>query len=297
VTLISFVLMVYFGPDKTYELLGKNPTQQQIDEIRHQLGYDQPFIARYGQYLKELGTLDFGHSDSTGERVTEILSKTIPISIYLALPGFILGNLIAILLSLVAAFNRSGFWDKFIMTNSVIGMSISLLIVTIGFQIIFCSTFFLGWFPVQGWDVTGFWSYLEYVTVPTMITVFVALGYNTRFYRAVFVEELTRDHVRTARAFGCPTWELLLKHVLRNSMIPIITRIIYTVPFVLIGGSLVVESYFGIPGVGLITYDAITSGDQPILKAVVALTAVFYVLVITVTDILYRMVDPRISLR
>lgn len=296
VTFISFVLMVYFGPDKTYELLGKNPTVEQIAEIRHQLGYDRPFFVRYGQYLRELVTLDFGFSDSTGERVGEILKRTIPVSMQLAIPGFILGNLIAIVLALFAAFHRGRSWDKFIMVNAVVGMSISLLIVAIGFQIIFCSSFFLGWFPVQGWDVSSILSYLEYVTVPTLVTVFVALGYNTRFYRAVFVEELTRDHVRTAKAFGCPPVELLTRHVLMNSMIPIITRIIYTIPFVVIGGSLVIESYFGIPGVGLVTYDAITSGDQPILKAVVALTAVFYVVVIIMTDILYRMVDPRITL-
>ena len=139
-------------------------------------------------------------------------------------------------------------------------------------------------------------DYLKYVTVPTLSTMFVALGYNTRFYRAVFVEEMTRDHVRTARAYGCPPLRLLMKSVLKNSLIPIITRIIFTLPFIIIGGSILIESYFGIPGVGLVTFDAITSGDQPILKAVVVLTAIMYVVVLTLTDILYKVVDPRISL-
>ncbi len=297
VTLISFVLMVYFGPDKTYDLLGKNPTEEEISEVRSELGYDKPFFVRYGKYLKEVSTLDFGFSDSTGERVTTILSNTVPVTLALALPGFVLGNILGIMLALLAAYHRSQWQDKAIMGFAVVGMSISILIVIICFQIIFCSSYGLNLFPVQGWDIYSFTDYLSYVTVPTLATVFVALGYNTRFYRAVIVEETTRDHVRTARAFGCPPVRLLLKHVLKNAMIPIITRIVFTIPFIVIGGSILLESYFSIPGVGLITYEAITTGDLPILKAVVALTAIMYVFVLTIIDILYRFVDPRVAIK
>jgi len=197
VTLISFILMVYFGPDKTYELLGKNPTQEQITEVRHQLGYDKPFTTRYAEYLKELATLNFGYSDSTGERVSTILKRTIPISLALITPGFVLGNLLGIALALIAAYHRGKWQDKFIMGGSVVGMSISFLIVIIAFQIIFSSSYGLDWFPVRGWNVYSLGDYLAYVTVPTLATVFVSLGYNTRFYRAVIVEEMGRDHVRT----------------------------------------------------------------------------------------------------
>ncbi len=120
VTFVSFLLMVYFGPDKTYELLGKNPTQEQIDEVRHELGYDQPFLVRYLDYLRELATLDFGHSDSTGERVSALLQRTIPISLALTLPGFILGNGIAVVLALFAAYYRSTWVDKAIMGFAVV---------------------------------------------------------------------------------------------------------------------------------------------------------------------------------
>jgi len=204
VTLISFVLMVYFGPDKTYELLGKNPTPQEIAEVRAQLGYDKPFLVRYADYLRELATLDFGHSDSTGERVNSLLARTIPVSLALTAPGFILGNLLGVMLALFAAYYRSTWVDKTIMASAVIGMSISFLIVIIAFQIIFASSYGLGWFPVRGWSVHSIGDYFAYVAVPTMATVFVALGYNTRFYRSVLVEEMTRDHVRTAKAF-CST--------------------------------------------------------------------------------------------
>ena len=295
VTLVSFVLMVYFGPDKTYELLSKNPTAEEIAQVRAQLGYDQPFWVRYGTYLKELATLDFGYSDSTGERVGAILQRTIPVSLLLLAPGFVLGNLLGIVLGLAAAWHRGGWIDKAIMGFAVVGMSISFLVVIIAFQVLFGVV--LGWFPVRGWNVHDLGSYLHYVSVPTLASVFVALGYNTRFFRAVLVEEMQRDHVRTARAFGAGAVEILWKNVLMNAMIPIVTRVMFSIPLVVVSGSLLIESYFGIPGVGKVTFDAITSGDQPILKAVVGLTAVMFVLILIVNDILYRAFDPRVALK
>ena len=197
---------------------------------------------------------------------------------------------------LLAAYHRGRWTDKFIMGSAVVGMSISFLIVIIAFQILLSSTYGLNLFPVRGWDVSSFQDYLRYVTVPTLASVFVALGYNTRFYRSVLVEEMTRDHVRTARAFGVPPARIFYKNILKNSLIPIITRVVFSIPLIVISGSLLIESYFGIPGVGKVTYDAIVTGDQPVLKAVVGLTAVLFVAAQLLTDILYRAVDPRVSL-
>ena len=132
VTFISFLLMVYFGPDKTYELVGKNPTAEQIAEVRHALGYDRPFLLRYGDYLGELITLDLGLSDSTGEPVSSILKRTLPISIALVVPGFILGNLLGLALGLLAAWYRGKWLDKLVMSASVVGMSVSFLVIIIG---------------------------------------------------------------------------------------------------------------------------------------------------------------------
>lgn len=297
VTLIAFVLMVYFGPDKTYDFLGKNPTAEEIAQVRHQLGYDRPFFVRYAQFIREVVTFDFGHSDSSGEKVASILKRTLPISFKLALPGFILGNLMGVLLGLISAYFRGRPADRAIMSFAVFGMSISYLIALIGFQYIFCSSFGLDLFPVQGWSTESLGEYLKYVTVPTMATVFVALGYNTRFYRAVIVEEMERDHVRTARAYGAGPFELMFGHVLKNALIPIITRIIFTVPFLVIGGSLLVETFFSIPGIGYITFSAITTGDLPITKAVVTCSTIIYIMMLVLVDIFYVWVDPRISLK
>ncbi len=297
VTLISFLLIVYFGPDKTYELVGKNATAAEIAEVRSQLGYDQPFINRYLEYLREIVTFDFGNSESTDEKVSSILVRTMPVSLLLAMPGFLLGNLLGIALALLAAYFRGGVVDKLIMGSAAVGMSISFLIAIIAFQILLSSSDGLGLFPVRGWDTSTPLQYLRYVTVPTLATVFVALGYNTRFYRAVIVEEMNRDHVRTARAFGVPPAQIFYRNILKNSMIPIVTRVVFSIPLIVISGSLLLESYFGIPGIGKVTYDAIVTGDQPVLKAVVALTAILFVVAQLLTDICYRLVDPRVSLK
>ena len=295
VTLLSFTLMVWFGPDRTYSLVGKNPTTEQIAEIRRQLGYDRPFFSRYLDYLTDLATLDLGNSDSSGEAVGAILARTVPVTLALILPGFLLGNLLALALAMTAAWQRGKWLDRLITGLSVSGMSLSFLVIIIGLQVLLCTPYGLNLFPVRGWQVTGFNSYLYYVTVPTLALIIASLGYNTRFYRSVLVEETARDHIRTARAFGASPLAIMTRHVLANAMAPIVTRVLFSVPLVIVSGSLLMETYFGIPGVGKVTYEAITNGDQPVLKAVVALTAVSFVLVQLLADFLYRLVDPRVD--
>jgi peptide/nickel transport system permease protein len=295
VTFVSFTLMGYFGPDVAFVLAGRNSTAEELQAIRDQFHLSDPFLVRYGLFLKELVTLDFGNSFVTGVPVMRTLAKTIPISLAVVLPGFVLGNVLGLGFALIAARFRGGWVDRLIMGASVVGMSISLLIVVIVAQIVLSSEYGLNLFPSRGWRMGSLSEYLTYVTVPTIATVFVALGYNTRFYRAVLVEELSRDHVRTARAFGASPLNIMTRHVLKNALIPIITRILFTIPLIVVSGSLVIESYFGIPGVGKITFDAIRSNDQPILKAVVSLTAILFVLMLVAADILYRAVDPRLG--
>lgn len=295
VSFVSFVLMVYFGPDLTFSLVGRNPTAEQLERARELLGYNDPFLLRYLDYLRQLATLDFGESMSTGEPVAELLARTVPNSLLVTLPGFVIGNVLGIALALVAGWFRGRATDKLIMAGAVVGMSISFLIIIIAFQIFFSSSYGLNYFPVRGWEVSSLGNYVYYVTVPTLALVFISLGYNTRFYRAIVVEEMNRDYVRTARAYGAGAGQILFRHVLKNCMIPIITRIMFSIPSIVIGGALLVEAYFGIPGVGKAAFDAITTGDQPVLKAIVGLTAVLFALVIILNDILYRVVDPRVA--
>ncbi len=294
VTLVSFLLMVYYGPDQTYVLIGKNATPAQIAEVRQQLGYDQPFLQRYGTYLKQLLTLDLGHSQSSGEQVRSMLGRSLPISLALVLPGFILGHVVGAVLGMLATWQRGRWPDQLVTLASVGAISISFLIIVIALQVMLCTPYGLNLFPARGWNVSGISSYVYYVFVPTLSLLLATAGYNARFYRAVFSEESGREHIRVARAYGASTFTLLAVHVLRNSLVAVLTRIMFSLPLVLVSGSLLLETYFGIPGIGKITFDAITNGDQPVLKAVVALTAVLFVLVTFLADAAYRLADPRI---
>jgi peptide/nickel transport system permease protein len=295
VTLISFLLMVWFGPDLTYESLGRNATEEQIAEVRRELGYDQPVLVRYVDFLRQLATGELGRSNNSGESVAALLGRSFPITLALVLPGFLLGNLAGIILGLWAAWRRGSWVDRLITAASVAGMSLSFLVIIIVLQVVLCTPWGLNLFPARGWDVQGLASYGYYVTVPTLALVLVTLGYNTRFYRSVMVEELSREHVRTALAFGASPRFVLYRHVLKNSLAPILTRLLFSIPLVLVSGSLLLESYFGIPGVGKVTFDAITNGDQPVLKAVVSLTAVLFVLIQLIVDLGYRLIDPRVA--
>jgi peptide/nickel transport system permease protein len=294
VTLVTFTLTVYFGPDPTYTMLGKNPTEAEIESVRRELGLDRPFLVRYGNYLSRLARLDLGHTETTGERVSGVLARTIPVSIMLLVPGFVLGTSLALWLAMVAAWRRGSRLDRLITGVSVIGMSLSFVIVIIALQAVF--GVWLGWFPVRGWDVQGPLSYLAHVTVPTLAFILGSIGYNTRFFRAMLVNAMSSDHVRTARAYGASPTRILLQHALRASLLPIITRIVFTVPALVVSGSLLIESHFSIPGIGRVTYQAILSGDQPLLMAVVGLSAVLFALSVTVADLLSRVADPRIRL-
>lgn len=295
VTLISFTLTVYFGPDQTYELLGRNPSEADIAEMQRQLGHDRAFPVRYADYVYRLVTLDLGYSDASGEPVRDLLARTIPVSLLLLTPGFVLGIALALALAMLAAWHRGSRLDRIVTGLSITGMSLSFVIIIIGFQAVF--GVWLGWFPVRGWAVDGPTSYLHHVTLPTLAIIFANLGYNTRFFRAVLVAGLADDPVRTARAFGFGPIRIMTGYVLRAALLPIMTRIVFSIPMIVVSGSLLIESHFGIPGVGRITYAAIMSGDQPVLMAVVGLSAAMFVLALTVADVLSRLADPRLVLK
>lgn len=295
VTALGFVLMVRFGPDRALELAGRNPTAQEVERIREQLHDDRPIAVQYGYYLKDLLTLNLGHSDSSGESVRSMLARTVPNSLALLLPGFVLGHVLALLLASIAALNRNRWPDRLINGAAVLGMSISFVVVMMAFQVLFASRYGLGWFPARGWGMETVGQWLSYVAVPTLVVTFVATGYNVRFYRAVLAEELAREHVRTCVMLGYSRWRIMTVAVLPNALLPILTRLMYSIPSLLVGGSLLLETYFGIPGVGKVTFDAITNGDQPVLKAVLGLSSLLMALVMVGTDRLYRAVDPRLN--
>jgi peptide/nickel transport system permease protein len=242
-----------------------------------------------------------------GRPVSEMILKAIPPSMAVTIPTLVVTALIAICVGLVSAFNRGRGLDRSLMFIAVIGMSISVLVYIIlgqyfgaavpgnafdkwPFQISVDSSAGEGWyffFKPANW--------VAYCMLPVMINVIVALGYDSRFYRAVMVEESQRDYIRTARAKGASQKRVMFVHMLKNAMIPIITRIMISLPFI-ITGSILIEFYFNIPGMGRTLINAITAKDFPVIQTFTALFTALFIASNILTDVLYALVDPRVRL-
>lgn len=292
VTLVSFTLTVYLGPDPSWALAGQNPTEQELEQLRTELGVDRAFPVRYAEFLLRLARLDLGHTQATGEAVSQLLLRTIPVSLLALLPGLLIGTVLALLMAMISAWNQGRWPDRLINGLSITSMSLSVVVVIIACQAIFAV--WLGWLPVRGWSSDNLIAYLRYVSLPSLAIIFVSIGYHIRFFRTTLIHVMDSDHVLTARAFGASPARIMWAHVLPNSLLPILTRLIFSLPLLAITGSLVVESHFGIPGIGRVTFEAILSGDQAVLMAVVTFSAVLFVLAMSLAEWLYRMVDPRL---
>ncbi len=297
VSILVFTIFNLVGDDPAYLYLGKNATQAEIEALRHELGTDQPLHIQYLRGMKELVTLDWGFSMSSKEKISKMFRDGVGPSVAITLPALVVYSIISIILGLICAFWRGRLVDKFVIVGSTVGMAISYVAVMIFGQ------YFLAFLPDQAGYVTfpitgyekGFIKCLPYIILPNMISAFVALGYNTRFFRSVSVEEMNKDYIRTAKAYGADAKVILFKHVLKNIMIPIIARVIVTLPF-LITGSFLLESFFVIPGLGYKLLNAIQGADFPVIKIFTMLIALLVVVTNTVADILNSLVDPRVKL-
>jgi peptide/nickel transport system permease protein len=292
VTLLVFVLFNIAGGDPALRIAGKYGTAERIMEIRHQHGWDQPLPFQYLHFLKEIVTFDYGTSDVTHQPVRDMIVGGIGPSLSLTVPAFFLTTLIAIAIGLLVAYFRGKWIDKVVVVGCVLGMSIPMLAYILFGQYFFA--YRMGWFPIHGFEM-GFPDQLYFVALPVIIWVVVSLGYDVRFYRTAVLEETSQDYVRTARAKGLSEPRLFLKHVLKNSMAPIITNVVIEIPL-LIMGAFLLESFFGIPGIGGITIDALNNSDFQVLKAMTVLQSFLLIFGNMMTDILYVWVDPRVKL-
>ena len=253
--------------------------------LRRKMG--RPWDSQFVFYLKQIWNLDFGTSSSTNQPVTKLLRDGIFPSLLLTVPIFIVGLCVTISLSLICAFFRNRFIDRFFVVLAVALMSINYLVFIIGGQYVLA--YRLEWFPMWGYES------LQFLFLPILIGVISGLGSGLRFYRTVMLDEIYKDYVRTAFAKGVSNKAVLFKHVLKNAMIPIVTNVVIAIPF-LYTGSLLLESFFGIPGLGYMGVNAIFSSDVDLLRAIVLIGAVMYVIANLMTDICYALVDPRVTL-
>ncbi len=294
VVLLVFVLFNWVGGDPAYVLAGKISNPEQIDNIRRQLGVDQPFYVQLGIFMKQIVTADFGASWSTNEPVSHILATRLPPSLTVLIPLLILETVIAIGLALAVAYVRGSLTDRMVMIVCTVGLSISILVYIIVFQYVFA--YKLGWFPVQGWG-NNFWENLfKYASLPILIALVVSIAPNLRLYRTFILDEINQDYVRTARAKGLGENRIMWVHVLRNASIPIITHVMSALPSLLIGAFLI-ERFFSIPGIGREVILAVERSDFPVIKALTVYVAVATMLVNLAADLMYKAVDPRVQLK
>lgn len=293
VALVTFMLFNVVGGDPTYQILGKNASPQQIAEVRSLYGFDQPWLVQFGNYLKQIATFDYGLSYASRRPISQMLIEGVGASLTLAIPAFLITTLIAIAIGLFVAYYRGTVIDKGVVVLCILGMSVPALAYILAGQYYLAFSWDL--FPIHGYE-TSFPERFQYVALPILIWILVSLGYDVRFFRTAILEETGQDYVRTARAKGLNERRVFFKHVLKNSMVPIITNVVIQIPMLILG-SLLLESFFGIPGVGGITIDAFNNSDVPVLRAMTTLTSLLFIFGNLVTDILYKVVDPRVTLK
>jgi len=306
VNLITFWLFFTVNtPDDIarIQLGGKRVTADAISKWKAERGYDKPLVynaqATGGKKFTEtiyyeksaaMFVLDFGQSDDGRDIWYEIRTRAGP-SLAIAIPTFIIGLGVNISFALLLALFRGTRFDFSSQIFLIVMMSISTLFFIIGGQFVFSKIWRL--VPVSGFD--GIFDGWRFIALPVLIGVTTSIGSSTRLYRTIFIEEVGRDYVRTARAKGLSELTVMFKHVLKNGMIPVLTGVVVVIP-VLFMGSLLFESFFGIPGLGSYTIEAIQSQDFGIVRSMVFIGTVLYVLGLILTDISYTLVDPRVRL-
>ena len=292
VTLLTFTLFNLLGGDPATRFAGRHATADQVAKIRVELGLHLPVHEQYFSYLKQIATFEYGRSWASKQEISTMISDGLGATLSLTLPAFVAAIVFCIGLALISVYGRGTFIDRGTVVMSLGLMSVSSLVYILGLQ------YFLayqgGLFPISGWDPswTGRWQYLS---LPWIILVALSLGPNILIYRTVILDEAFQDYVRTARAKGLAEKRVFGQHILKNAMIPIITVIVIEMPF-LITGSVLIENFFGIPGLGGTLIKALNDSDFPTIKAFTVISTFAYMVFNLLSDILYSFMDPRVRL-
>jgi peptide/nickel transport system permease protein len=294
VILLVFILFNWVGGDPALVLAGKVPDPAQIENIRRQLGVDQPWWIQLWIFVQQVFTFDFGRSWSTNQLVSEVLLTRIGPTLTVMVPILVLETLLAVTLALLVAYLRGALTDRAVMFLTTVAMSISFLVYIIVFQ--WLLGFKLAWFPVQGWSDDLWTNLTRYAPLPVLLGVLVSVAPSLRLYRSFFLDEIGQDYVRTARAKGLTENRVMLRHVLRNAMIPILTYVGIGLPGLFVG-SFLLEIFFSIPGLGREVIESVNRSDFPVIKAITVYLAMLTMLVNLMVDVLYRVADPRVSFK
>jgi peptide/nickel transport system permease protein len=294
VVLLVFLLFNWIGGDPAYLLAGKISNPEHIENIRRQLGVDQPYYIQLWIFITQIVTGDFGASWATNEKVSHIFATRIGPSLTVLVPMLVIGTLIAMAAAMLVAYLRGSLTDRAIMVACTVGQSISILVYIIVLQYVL--GYQLSWFPVQGWSQDLTQNLLRYSALPVIVGVVVSLAPDVRLYRTFFLDEINQHYVRTARAKGLSEPRVVGVHVLRNAAIPIVTNVMIQLP-ALLAGAFLIERFFSIPGIGREVILAVERSDFPVIKAVTVYVAIATMFFNLAADLLYKAVDPRVQLK
>jgi peptide/nickel transport system permease protein len=293
VALFVFSLLYLAPGDPAAIIAGDQATPQDVERIRAGLGLDRPFLVRFGDWSWDIIRGDLGTSIFTNLPVSQLIAQRLEPTLSLMIITLFLAILIAVPMGVVAAWKSSTWIDWTVMGFAVFGFSVPVFVV--GYLLAYVFALELEWLPVQGYTpfAQGFWPWLENLVLPAVALGGVYIALIARITRATMLEVLQQDYVRTARAKGVGQRGVLFIHALKNAAVPIVTVIGIGIAL-LIGGAVVTESVFAIPGLGRLTVDAILRRDYPVIQGVVLLFSFVYVLVNLMIDVLYTFLDPRI---
>ncbi len=302
VLLLLFVLffLIATPDDVARKAIGEKALPDAIAQWKAAHGYDKPrawnpghpFDTMLVDHMRRMLTFDFGRSDADDTPISARLRSGAGPSLSLTVPLFVIGVTLAIAVALLVAYFRDTYIDRALLVVSVLIMSVSILLYIVGGQYLLGKV--LRWFPISGYDPSPA-VIARFLALPVLIGVIAHLGQEARFYRTLFLEERGRDYVRTAHAKGCSPAQAMRRHVLRNALIPITTDLVIEIPF-LFTGSILLESFFGIPGLGSVTVDAINANDFATLRVMVYIGCLLFVAGQIATDLIYMLVDPRVRL-
>jgi peptide/nickel transport system permease protein len=289
IILLAFFLFNVVGGSPAEVVLGKNATAESIAAFNRKWGYDKPLVwsfdSQFVNFVKSFAKGDLGYSIEMNEPVKDVLLRGVGPSLSLTVPILFGGTAVALMLAMLSAAFRGRTVDKAVLVCSTVLMSVNYVVWVLLGQ--FLLSYKAGVFPVWGYEGAA------YLVLPVLIGIVSSLGTDVRFFRTAILDESYRPYVLTARAKGLSKTAIMVRHILPNALIPIVTYVSLSIPW-LFTGSLLLESFFGIPGLGSVSINAIHSADMAVVRAVVVLGALLYQFVNLATDLLYAALDPRV---
>ncbi|MCU4182575.1 ABC transporter permease [Bosea sp. BH3] len=293
VAVLVFLMLRFTPGDPAAVIAGDNATSEQIALIRNRLGLDQPILTQFTIWAGNLLTGNLGESFFFKKTIVELISSRIEPTLSLAFATMLIAICVAIPLGVLAAYKHGSWIDRVVMGFSVLGFSVPVFVI--GYLMIYLFAITLGWFPVQGYQPLsqGFAGYAQRLVLPALTLSVIYIALIARMTRASVLEVLNEDYIRTARAKGQVERKILFRHALKNAAVPIVTVVGIGIAL-LIGGVVVTESVFAIPGLGRLTVDAVLARDYPTIQAVILLFSGVYVGINLLIDLAYSLFDPRI---